>query len=200
MIDTWSTITATLGLCTRRESDVHPHAPEECAELFHAADGGGTEWEYLNLLFALVIACKPQCIIETGTANGFGTLALAAAAQANGIGRIITVDTGECQQAKGYVEQFRLTERVHFVRAEAFAHCATTEDAYDFGFFDSDVSCRHRECDVLIRRKKICGLATFHDASSLRFAHGSNFEMVQWIEARAHTFFPLSRGFALIKL
>lgn len=200
MIDTWTHITQTLGLCARPESDLHPHAPDERAGLFHAADGGGTEWEYLNLLFALVVAMKPAHIIETGTATGYGTLALAAALQANGMGRIVTVDTGECHPARDLVERFGLTPFVRFVQEEAFTHCATTDDTYDFGFFDSDVSCRHRECAVLMRRKRISGMAAFHDASPLRFAHGSNFEMIEWIERHPHFLLPLSRGFALLKI
>lgn len=200
MIKFWANITSSLGLCAINESTIHEHAPEESAELFHAADGGSTEWEYLNLLFSIVVARKPRRVIETGTASGFGTLALAAAVYANGVGSVVTVDTGECHRARSLVSQFGLTDVVQFVQRDALSHCATTLDCYDFGFFDSDVGVRHKECQMLIRRKKISGLAAFHDASPLRFVHGSNFEMVKWIEGFSGIILPLSRGMALINV
>ena len=200
MNKTWYEISSSLGLFKNIEANIHPHAPEERSELFHASDAGGTEWEYLNLLHALVLAMKPTLILETGTENGFGTLALASAVSENGVGAVVSVDVSECAQARVRVRDFGLSSFVRFVQAEAFAHCATTDDIYDFGFFDSDVGCRHRECSVLLRRKRISGLAAFHDASPLRFAYGSNFDMVEWVEGHQHILFPLSRGLALVKL
>jgi predicted O-methyltransferase YrrM len=200
MIDTWADISTSLGLFSKCEADLHPHVPEEKAHLFHAADGCGTEWEYLNLLHALVIAIKPAHVIETGTAGGLGTLALASALSANGEGTVVTVDIGECRPARELVKRYQLSSIVRFVCTDAYTHCVTTNDSYDFGFFDSEVNARHQECAVLVRREKISGLALFHDASPQRFAHGDNSAMVEWIQQRHHFMFPLSRGLAVVKV
>lgn len=212
MIDLWARITNELNLAAYKETDIHPHVDDEHSDRFHSSDSGSTEWEYLNLLYALVVAIKPVNILETGTAMGYGTLALAAAVRANGFGNVTTVDTDSCTTAKELLQRFDLEREapyvpdiprartVHFVQQTGLEFCARVHNNIDFAFFDSDVSCRHHECATLIRRGKLKGIATFHDASPLRYSHGSNFEMVNWIESRGGILFPLSRGFAMLKV
>jgi hypothetical protein len=59
-----------------KEINVHPHTPEERADLFLTYDMGSTEIEVLNWLHAMVCLLKPQSILETGTCRGLGTIAL----------------------------------------------------------------------------------------------------------------------------
>src|SRR6266852_4575937 len=61
------------------EADVHPHVPAERAELFDAFNTGTTEFELLNWVHATVMLIKPEAVLETGAANGLGTIALASA-------------------------------------------------------------------------------------------------------------------------
>jgi predicted O-methyltransferase YrrM len=85
MTQLWNQIAQDLGLAEGRESSLHPHVAEERSELFRAADGGSTEYEYLNLIHGLVLATKPTLVLETGTFRGYGTLALGSAIHRNGL-------------------------------------------------------------------------------------------------------------------
>lgn len=166
------------------ELDCHPHVPEERAELFHTADGGSTEYEYLNLLHALVLATKPRLVLETGTFRGLGSLALASAIHWNGVGRLITVDASESSEAKDLLSKYSLSEYVEFVQSESVQFCAEwAGDQFDFLFFDSDVNVRARECDLLLIRKKIVpgAVAAFHDSSDLRHGASWSWEMIQYL-------------------
>src|ERR1700694_3131550 len=77
------------------EAEAHPHDPAERAELFLGYNTGSTEMEVLNWLYATILLLKPQHIVETGAADGLGTIALASACKANGFGRVhsIEIDT-----------------------------------------------------------------------------------------------------------
>ena len=70
-----------------REAEAHPHSPEERSELFLAHNTGSTEIETLNWLHATVCLTKPATILETGSADGLGAIALASACRDNGFGR-----------------------------------------------------------------------------------------------------------------
>jgi len=39
---------------TKKESNIHSHAEEECIDLLHAIDNGSTELEVLNFIHALL--------------------------------------------------------------------------------------------------------------------------------------------------
>lgn len=74
------------------EVKLHPHVPEERANLFLAFETGTTEIEVLNGLHATIIAHKPRCVLEIGASAGLGTLALASACKANGFGKVHSVE------------------------------------------------------------------------------------------------------------
>ena len=194
----WTQVVEELGLARQCEASHHPHSPEERAELFHAADGGSTEFEYLNLVHALILAAKPSYLLETGTYNGYGTLAIASAIALNGCGRVTSVDVGECQGARELVKRYGLEPHVEFVQSESVQFCAQwTNQPFDFAFFDSDVSVRHRECDLLIQRKKLSkgALAVFHDSSDTRYGVATSWEMIHYLQGLPGGLtFNLSRG------
>ena len=195
----WAIIAKEQNLAARLESETHAHAPEEHAEWFHSLDSGTTEFEYLNLLNALVRAAKPQRILETGCFKGMGTLALASAVAANGFGRVFSIDLKPPPELTTNLKRYGLDQWVEIVASESVTFCGTyAGDPFDFGFFDSDINVRHREHDLLRRRRKLApgALCAFHDASPLRYGMGIpwSVEYIRYTEALTGITFPLSRG------
>jgi len=135
------------------EASVHPHVASERAELFSAHDGGSTEMEYLELLRALVGVCKPQRILETGAFRGYGTYTLAKACQANGFGRVISLeqDVAFCNEAISRVAFNHLSQWVRIFRQESRAWLSTQViEPFQFAFFDSG------ELDVRLEELHLC--------------------------------------------
>lgn len=202
MTHLWHQIAQDLGLNQCKESEVHPHAPEERAELFRAADGGSTEYEYLNLIHALTLAAKPLLVLETGTFRGYGTLAIASALHLNGMGQLITVDMGECREAKGLLQKYGLN-MVQCVQSDSVKFCAQwTGEPFNLVFHDSGMSVRHRECDLLHRRAKLApgALAIFHDASPLRHGMDCSWEMLTYLDQHSSGLkLNLSRGLRVLQ-
>jgi predicted O-methyltransferase YrrM len=195
------------------ESRVHKHAPEERGELFSALDPASSELEVLNFLNALVLLYKPRVLLETGTFTGMATLAIASALATNGFGTLHTVDNVRevIEQAMGRVRGYdpALLGRIEFHHADSRSYLAEYDGApFDFGFFDSEMSCRHAELDSLLSRGKLSkgAVCVFHDSSPLRNTYApehDNTMMRRYLEeasaGRQHLTSELSRGFWLIR-
>ncbi|HEX5442296.1 MAG TPA: class I SAM-dependent methyltransferase, partial [Pirellulales bacterium] len=181
----------------------HPHAPEEYAQLFHGTgDGGTTEVEYLNLINALVMAAKPETLLETGSERGMGTLAIACAIAANGFGKLYSVDLQPSELLSANLRKYGLADYVEVVASHSVSFCATWVGAeFDFAFFDSDVHCRAREHDVLRRRGKLApgAVCVFHDTSALRFGVDSSFDYIRYTDSAPGLTLPLSRGLKIVQ-
>lgn len=152
------------------EASVHPHIPEERADLFLSHDAGSTEIEVLNWLYATICLLKPQTILETGAARGLGTLALAAACKANGFGHVhsVEIEPRLCE---------RLTRMLCWQRLSRFVtvHCDDSRNflrdtplTFDFAFFDSLWEIRIEEYRICHERRILNGVAVFHDTSPTR--------------------------------
>lgn len=186
-----------------RESDIHPHHPLERAELFHVRNGSGcTEFEFLNLLHAFVLATKPNRVLETGTFNGMGTLAIASALHWNGFGILSTVDIDECTEAKSYLQSYaELVHHVEFITSDAEQFCQNySGEPFDLAFIDSGAG-RLREVLSLINRRKLgqgC-LVFVHDASRLRVNGNPSWSEIfeQDCPLPGYTL-PLSRGMRMM--
>jgi predicted O-methyltransferase YrrM len=149
---------------------VHPHAPDEHADLFLAYDTGSTEVEVLNWLYASVCLLKPQSILETGACQGLGTIALAAACRDNGFGRVHSVE----------IEPHLWEVATKRIRNEGLSQFATvycedsrnfllkTNLSFDFAFFDSECEIRVHEFRICRERGILKGVAVFHDTSPTR--------------------------------
>ena len=149
------------------EASQHAHVPEERATEFRSADGGSTEREYLNLLYALVCATKARTILETGTFNGWGTLALARAALRTD-GHVYTLDTNPFGNGSIFsAEEARL---VSFIRTDSRPFLRSTALHFDFAFLDSDLPARVEELTVLTERGLLrpAALICIHDTSRHR--------------------------------
>lgn len=152
------------------ESVAHPHMAEERAEAFLAYDPGTAEMEVLNWLYATICLTKPAAVLETGSHEGFGTLALAAACRANGFGRVHSVEIApeSCSHAASLLERAGLS-------AYATIHCADSRDflrntplRFQVGFFDSLPEIRAEEFSICLDRRILSRVAVFHDTSPLR--------------------------------
>lgn len=194
------------------EAQAHPHVPEERADFFRTFDGGSTELEYLNLLTALVMAAKPDLVLETGTGRGFGTIAIAMGLKENGIGRAITVEhnDGVSKDAEQRLETLCPSVRplVSYVVGQTLEFLRDYEGRpFDFAFLDSDVLVRHRELGLLQERRLLNegALCCVHDTSRLRSrtSGDSNEAMIDALDkastGREWLEFPLSRGFRILR-
>ncbi len=154
----------------RAETDVHGHVPAEQAGLFLSNNAAGTEIEVLNWLHATVCLLKPRNILETGTAGGLGTIALASACRANGFGHVHTLelDPAAASKAMKLVHAAGLSEFVTGHTIDSMAYLQTTKEQFDFGFFDSICDIRADEYRICYERKLLHGPAIFHDTSPYR--------------------------------
>lgn len=154
----------------RSEDQVHPHVEEESSQLFLAYNGGTTEIEVLNWLHATICLLKPKNILETGAADGIGTLALASACKNNGFGKVysIEIDSDRCEQLENLLETNGLKEFGCVVQSDSISFLRSTDVVFDFAFFDSMCEIRAQEYFTCIERKILQGAAIFHDTSPLR--------------------------------
>lgn len=197
------------------ESEVHPHVPEERAELFTAYDGGSTEVEYLELLSALVRCTKPRRILETGSFLGHGTLALARAARENGFGEVVSIepDAKAVAAVRDLLDQQEL-DHVQVVLSQSLPYLDAEDEPFDFAFLDSCLPTRALELDRLLHRNLLTpgSIVAIHDTSRRRRdAHGKSDPetAVFWAElgrVLAHhgveerLELPLSRGLLLLRI
>ncbi len=153
-----------------KEITVHPHTPEERADLFLAYDIGSTEIEVLNWLYATVCMSKPKVILETGTCQGLGTIALAAACKANGFGMVHSAEIQPrfCDLAANRVRKEGLSQYATVYCQDSRNFLLNTNLSFDFAFFDSECEIRVEEFRICRERGILKGVAVFHDTSPTR--------------------------------
>src|SRR2546422_2367989 len=154
----------------RREITVPPHVPVERAEWFEAHNTGSTEFEVLNWLHATIRLLKPAAVLETGAADGLGTIALASACEANNRGLVhsVEIDPVLCEQLRRRTAAEGLVDRVRVHCESSLTYLASTNERFDIGFFDSLCELRAKEFRVCLERGLITTVAVFHDTSPHR--------------------------------
>jgi predicted O-methyltransferase YrrM len=194
------------------ESSVHPHVPEERSELFHTEDDTSTEYEYLELLQALIFALKPREVLETGGYVGLGTSALAEAVRFNGLGHLTTVEinSGRVQQIKKRLGNLSLEDIVSIVNDDSQKFLLQTDKHFDFAFLDSDLTIRCKELKILLDRGllKRHSFVAIHDTSKVReFPLGTPdlgakvfWRELETLSGIRFVEFPYSRGLTLIEV
>ena len=152
------------------ESSVHPHDPVEQADEFLAFNAASTEIEVLNWLYSTILLLKPRSILETGAADGLGTIALASACKANGFGCVhsIELDSEICANAKELAKQAGLSKWIQHHCEDSLMFLRETSNKFEFGFFDSLCEIRGEECSICMERGILRGPAVFHDTSPYR--------------------------------
>jgi hypothetical protein len=153
-----------------KEINVHPHIPEEKADLFLNFNTGSSEIEVLNWLYSTICLLKPENILETGAAHGFGTIALASACKANGFGTVhsVEIDASFCQAVEKKVRKLGLQRFTNIVCDDSLNFLSKTSIEFDLGYFDSLCEIRGREFEIALDRGLIKQLAVFHDTSPYR--------------------------------
>jgi predicted O-methyltransferase YrrM len=154
----------------QNESAVHPHAAEEKAHLFEAHNAGTTELEVLNWLHATVMMLKPDAILETGAADGLGTIALASACRHNGIGHVhsVELDPAQCQELDRKLRRERLRDLVTIHCQDSREYLRSTATVFDLAFYDSMCEIRAEEFGICLDRGIVRQAAIFHDTSPYR--------------------------------
>jgi hypothetical protein len=152
------------------ESTVHPHHPAERADCFLAYNGYTTEMEVLNWLYATILLFKPNNIVETGAADGLGTIALASACKANGFGCVhsVELDKRVCVKAEERIKRAGLSAWTQYHCEDSLEFLRTTSTEFDLAFFDSFCQIRAEECRICMERGILHGPAVFHDTSPYR--------------------------------
>lgn len=198
-----------------RETDFHEHVASERGDLFECHDGGSTELEYLDLIWAFVRVYKPKLILETGALRGFGTVSLARACQANKMGRVVSVEMmhNYVEETQVRLQQAGLTQYATLIEANTMDFLAETDFQFGFAFFDSDLKLRCKEYELCFDRGLVQpgALVAFHDTSATRVQHGrpdpeskifwDDFEKLKAIgKIKQHVVFPYSRGLVVAKV
>jgi len=138
-----------------KERTKPPHGNEEG---FHRWDGMAMEYEYQVLLQSLVLASKPELVIETGTGRGYTSAFIADALVENGFGKLITFepDPKFAEEARANLAGMP----VEVVNAPSSTY--TGRDP-DFLFLDSGPEYRKDEIERWLSRPGL--LVAVHDAN-----------------------------------
>lgn len=143
-------------------------ATPECAhpERWQMLDPQSAEMEVLDLLESLIKAVKPELIVETGTFIGHSAIRMARALQANGFGRIITVeyDPAVFEKARQQIEASGVARWIEYRNESSLE--TSINGTIDLLYCDSDVNIREQEVRRFLPQIKPRGLVLIHDASS----------------------------------
>jgi predicted O-methyltransferase YrrM len=149
------------------QAEYTPPTPE-CPrpELWRMLDSQTTEVEVIELLKSLVIAMKPNLIVETGTFLGFSTIKMAEGLQENGFGKIVTVeyDPVVFAKAKERIDASGLGSWIEYRNESSLD--TRVEGTIDMLFSDSHLAGREEEIRRLLPQLSPRGLILIHDASS----------------------------------
>jgi len=135
-------------------------------ERWRMYDSMTAEFEVLDFLKALVVAMKPELVVETGTFLGTSTLRIAEGLRENGFGRVITCenDPKVFEEAKKRFEKSGLADLIE-LRNESSLEMKI-EGTIDLLYCDSDLPVRETEVRWFLPQLNPNGLILMHDASS----------------------------------
>jgi predicted O-methyltransferase YrrM len=135
-------------------------------ERWRMYDSMTAEFEVLDFLKALVVATKPELVVETGTFLGTSTLRIAEGLRENGFGRVITCenDPKVFEEAKKRFEKSGLADWIE-LRNESSLEMKI-EGTIDLLYCDSDLPLRETEVRWFLPQINPNGLILMHDASS----------------------------------
>lgn len=110
-----------------------------------------------RLLETLAGAVSAQRILEVGTAIGYGTLWLARGAAG---ATIVTLDRDpeRIEQAKGYLREAGVLDRVEFAQGDALETLAGLEGSFDLMYIDAEKTEYRRYLDLGLQRLRVGGV------------------------------------------
>jgi len=129
-------------------------------------DAQSAELEVLEFLKAIVVAEKPDLILETGTFIGHSAIKMAEGLQANGFGKIVTVeyDPVVYAKAKQNIDASGLSKWIECRNCSSLE--TDIDGEIDMLYSDSDINIREQEIRRFLPRLKTRGLVLVHDANS----------------------------------
>lgn len=130
-------------------------------EYWTSADPDSTEFEVLDMVAGLVRGLQPELVIETGSAFGYGSKAIAMALFQNGHGHLhsFEVDSQRVQSARGQVTGLPAT--IHHQSSLEYE----PEGQIGFAFFDSLLHLRVREFLHYRKWMEPGTIVAFHDTA-----------------------------------
>lgn len=143
-------------------------ATPECPfpEKWHMMDAQSAELEVLDLLKSIVLAVKPDLIVETGTFIGHSAIKMAEGLRANGSGKIVTVeyDPAIYLKARENIEASGLGNWIECRNASSLE--TSIAGPIDILYSDSETKIRESEVRHFLPLIRPRGLVLIHDASS----------------------------------
>lgn len=143
-------------------------ATPECPfpEKWQMVDAQSAELEVLDLLKSIVLAVKPELIVETGTFIGHSAIKMAEGLSANGSGKIVTVeyDPAIYAKARENIEASGLGEWIECRNASSLE--INIDGPIDILYSDSETRIRENEVRRFLPLIRPRGLVLIHDASS----------------------------------
>jgi predicted O-methyltransferase YrrM len=135
-------------------------------ERWKMVDSVSTELEIIDLLKALVVALKPELVLETGTFLGYSTIKMAEGLRENGFGKIITIEYDPAIFAKAQ-ERIRASGLAPWIDSRNASSLESKIDgAIDLYFSDSKLAIREEEIRRFLPQVDPRGIILIHDASS----------------------------------
>lgn len=164
----------------------HPEGRFQCVDPGLVA----MECEYLELIYGLVRAHKPERILETG--SGISTMVLLAACKANGRGHVTTVDLHPRVQPEHGLTIVEGDGVEYISGLDEFSGCV------DFALLDSSEESKSEEAKLLLicERMSANGLVCLHDTGEKH--HGNppvdRFRSEVWSLMFGHDAIDLAKG------
>ena len=163
-------------------------------------DDMATEVEVLDLLTALVVALKPEVIVETGCYKGYGTERLLRGAIKNGLGHVYTCDIDHSMviQTREWLKDIGGCEIRQCTGLELINSISTP---IDFAFLDSGGEARIRaeELRAVLPKLSPWGVVAVHDTGQ---THPDHREAIEGVVRELNldvVFFDTPRGMSIIK-
>lgn len=144
-----------------------PPTPEcPFPERWKMFDAQSAEIEVLDFLKALIVAVKPDVVVETGTFIGHSAISMAEGLKQNGFGKLITAEFDPLVYAKAQqnIQASGLSEWIEAHRTSSLD--LQVDDPIDILYSDSEPSIREQEVRYFLPKLKTGGLVLIHDASS----------------------------------
>src|SRR5215471_15177845 len=149
--------------------------------LWHSTDTESAEIEVTALVQGFIRALQPELVLETGTAFGQTTVAIAEALQMNGHGLLHSLDFNPDRVAmvRKRVADYGLANHVYVHCVDAGSWIPPTDDPFGFIWLDSDLQTRYQEFHHYRTWMRMGTVIGFHDMGPQFVQWGGGADKVQ---------------------
>jgi predicted O-methyltransferase YrrM len=130
-------------------------------------DAGAANYEESLLLYAMVIATKPNLVLETGGLEGFTTMHIGLALKDQGFGHLYSIEYNleYVEKINKLIELRELSEWVTVVHQSSFDFIRETDKIFDFVFLDTEIEQRMEEYNAIKEKLSKDAPVMIHDSS-----------------------------------